>query len=191
MLKKTADLGDEGTPNLGCCFEKLPLAIQNSAAAANFTAAGWSEEHLSSHYHLRDALYETAAAVGLGPDLRSWRRCEESGHFFCRGQVLGRLTLCRPRRRWRSWGLHSPNTMNRRRTRCCATSGCTVYSVYCRAGWWNVIESWIYLQRYLMMEKTDTTARVPQPQSSKVVPAPPGFANWNQGKKMMLSGRLI
>ncbi len=42
-----------------------------------------------------------------------------------------------------------------------------------------------------MMEKTDTAARVPQPQSSKVVQAPPGFANLNPGTKMMLSGRWM
>lgn len=40
-----------------------------------------------------------------------------------------------------------------------------------------------------MMEKTDSTERVPQ--SSKVVQAPPGFANLNPGTKMMLSGRWM
>ena len=40
-----------------------------------------------------------------------------------------------------------------------------------------------------MMEKTDSTERVPQ--SSKVVQAPPGFANLNPGTKMMLADIIL
>ena len=36
MLKKTADLGDEGTPNLGCCFVKVATCYSKFRSRSQF-----------------------------------------------------------------------------------------------------------------------------------------------------------